>query len=102
MNQTKGLRRLGAAAVDLCYVACGRFDGFFERSLAIWDVAAGSLIIQEAGGRIADFDGKTDYLSGGTLVCSSKNLWGWFFGTVNEYLGSPPTVAAFQFPEDFK
>lgn len=53
------VRRLGSAAIDLCWVACGRFDGFWEYNLNAWDVAAGYLILQEAGGRITDFDGAT-------------------------------------------
>ncbi len=57
MRETRETRRLGAAAVDLCYVACGRFDGFWEYSLSPWDVAAGSLIVQEAGGIVTDFIG---------------------------------------------
>lgn len=51
------VRRLGSAAIDLCWVACGRFDGFWEYNLSSWDLAAGYLIVQEAGGRITDFDG---------------------------------------------
>lgn len=51
------VRRLGSAAIDLCWVACGRFDGFWEYNLSSWDVAAGYLIVQEAGGRITNFDG---------------------------------------------
>lgn len=53
----QGVRRLGAAALDLCYVACGRFDGFWEQGLKPWDTAAGTLIVQEAGGRVTAFDG---------------------------------------------
>jgi len=52
------VRRLGSAAIDLCWVACGRFDGFWEYNLQPWDVAAGYLIVQEAGGRVTDFSGK--------------------------------------------
>jgi myo-inositol-1(or 4)-monophosphatase len=51
----QGVRRLGSAALDLCYVACGRFDGFWEQNLAPWDTAAGMVIVQEAGGRVTDF-----------------------------------------------
>ena len=54
------VRRLGSAAIDLCWVACGRFDGFWEYNLQAWDVAAGYLIVQEAGGRVTNFDGQ-DY-----------------------------------------
>ena len=53
----QGVRRLGSAALDLCYVACGRFDGFWEENLAPWDTAAGWMIVQEAGGTISDFSG---------------------------------------------
>lgn len=53
------VRRLGSAAIDLCWVACGRFDGFWEYNLKEWDVAAGYLILQEAGGKITDFEGRT-------------------------------------------
>jgi len=55
---SRGVRRLGAAALDLCFVACGRFDGFWEENLKPWDTAAGMLIVAEAGGRVTDFKGK--------------------------------------------
>ncbi len=55
LTRAQGIRRCGSAAMDLCYVACGRFDGFWELKLSPWDVAAGALIMQEAGGRISDF-----------------------------------------------
>jgi len=75
VNQsTRGIRRLGAAAVDMAYVACGRFDGFYEYGLNPWDVAAGALIVEEAGGKISDFYGKEDFLFGGTLVCDNGLL----------------------------
>jgi myo-inositol-1(or 4)-monophosphatase len=57
MRNTRGLRRLGSAAVDLAYVACGTFDGFFETGLNAWDVAAGLLLVEEAGGHLTDFQG---------------------------------------------
>jgi len=60
--QTQGVRRLGSAALDLCYVAAGRFDGYWERSLRPWDLAAGSLIAREAGARVTCLDGSTDFL----------------------------------------
>jgi myo-inositol-1(or 4)-monophosphatase len=71
MQQSRGVRRLGAAAVDLAYVACGRFDGFFEYSLAPWDVAAGALIVQEAGGFVEDFHAGQDWLFGRSIVAGS-------------------------------
>jgi len=58
MVRTQGIRRYGAAALDMCYVACGRFDGFWEFKLNPWDVAAGQLIVEEAGGRLSDFTGR--------------------------------------------
>ncbi len=74
MQNTRGLRRLGSAAVDLAYVACGRFDGFYEYSLNAWDVAAGILLVQEAGGRVTDFKGGEDYLFGRELISSNTKL----------------------------
>lgn len=60
--QTQGVRRLGSAALDLCYVAAGRFDGFWELRLKIWDIAAGTLIAEEAGARVTQVDGSEAYL----------------------------------------
>ena len=75
MQHTRGVRRLGAAAVDMAYVACGRFGGFYEYSLQAWDVAAGALIVQEAGGKVSDFRGGEDYLFGGEMLASNRNLF---------------------------
>lgn len=58
LSKTQAIRRAGSAALDLCYVACGRFDGFWEMNLRPWDVAAASLIVKEAGGKVTKFDGK--------------------------------------------
>lgn len=74
MLETQGLRRFGAASIDLAYVACGRFDFFWEEGLKSWDVAAGICIIKEAGGKLTDFYGKNDYLFGKTIVASNKIL----------------------------
>ncbi len=74
MLNTRGIRRMGAAAVDLAYVACGRFDTFFEYGLNAWDVAAGALIVQEAGGRVFDFNGGGNYLFGRELIASNPFL----------------------------
>jgi len=62
-KMSQGVRRLGSAALDLCYVACGRFDGFWELALKPWDVAAGGLICEEAGARVTDVKGNADYVS---------------------------------------
>jgi len=72
MRTTRGIRRLGSAAVDLAYVACGRFELFYEYSLKPWDVAAGAFIVQQAGGQITDFKGGDNYLFGGQIVASNK------------------------------
>ncbi|HZH67664.1 MAG TPA: inositol monophosphatase family protein [Chitinophagales bacterium] len=74
IRSTRGLRRMGAAAVDLAYVACGRFDGFFEYSLSPWDVAAGALIVQEAGSVVTDFKGGDDWLFGESIVAGSPQI----------------------------
>jgi myo-inositol-1(or 4)-monophosphatase len=58
MEKTRGLRRLGAAALDLCWTACGRFDGYWEFNIKPWDAAAGTLIVEEAGGTVTDFNGR--------------------------------------------
>jgi myo-inositol-1(or 4)-monophosphatase len=69
--KTQGLRRTGSAALDLCYVAAGRFDGFWEVQLNPWDMAAGSVIVKEAGGRLTDFSGKDLSIYGQELVASN-------------------------------
>lgn len=74
MKNTHGLRRIGSAAVDLAYVACGRFEGFYEYGLNAWDVAAGCLIVQEAGGQVSDFSGKDNYIFGREVVASNNNI----------------------------
>lgn len=71
MQNSRGIRRLGSAAVDLAYVACGRFDGFFEYSLNPWDVAGGAVIVEEAGGGVSDFSGGENYLFGREIIASN-------------------------------
>lgn len=85
MTSTRGIRRLGAAAVDLCYVACGRFDIFYEHSLAPWDVAAGALIVKEAGGFVCDFKGKEDWLFGRNIVAGTPGLQQEFMKKIKQY-----------------
>lgn len=72
--ETRGVRRLGSAATDLAYVACGRFDAFWEYNLKPWDMAAGALLIQEAGGTISDFKGGNNYLFGKEAVATNGLL----------------------------
>jgi myo-inositol-1(or 4)-monophosphatase len=68
IKNTHGVRRLGSAAIDLAYVACGRFEAFYEYGLSPWDVAAGGFIVQQAGGQVSDFNGGKDWLFGKELV----------------------------------
>jgi myo-inositol-1(or 4)-monophosphatase len=70
MRKTHGLRRMGSAAIDLVYVACGIFEGFFEYNLSPWDVAAGICIIREAGGTVSDFDGNDNAVYGRQIVAA--------------------------------
>lgn len=74
MRETRGLRRLGSAAIDLAYVACGRFEGFYEYGLNAWDVAAGTLIVKEAGGKVTDFTNGKNYIFGRELVATNKKI----------------------------
>lgn len=71
MNKSHGVRRLGSAALDLAYVACGRVEGFFEYNLNAWDVAAGVLLVLEAGGHVSTFSGEGDYVFGREVVASN-------------------------------
>ncbi len=75
LKQTHGIRRLGSAATDLAYVACGRLDGFFEYNLNSWDVAAGAFLVQQAGGTVTDFKGGNDFLHGGEM-CAGNAVHG--------------------------
>lgn len=68
--RSHGFRRIGSAAVDLAYVACGRFEAFYEHNLNAWDVAAGALLVTEAGGKVSDFKNGTDFLFGGQILAS--------------------------------
>ncbi len=70
LEQTHGIRRLGSAAIDLAYVACGRMEGFFEYNLKPWDVAGGAFILQQAGGKVTDFSGGNNFLFGGDLCAA--------------------------------
>lgn len=74
MPEVAGIRRFGAASLDLAYVAAGRFDGFWETDLAPWDVAAGILLIREAGGYITELDGGANMLESGSVLAANQNL----------------------------
>lgn len=74
MKNSRGVRRLGSAAVDLAYVACGRYEGFYEYGLSPWDVAAGILLVQNAGGKVYDFSKANNYLFGKEIVAVNNYI----------------------------
>jgi myo-inositol-1(or 4)-monophosphatase len=78
MRNTRGIRRIGSAASDLCFLACGRVDAFYEFNLNAWDVAAGIIIVQEAGGKVSDFSFGENYLFGRQIMASNPLLWNEF------------------------
>ena len=75
ITETSGVRRCGAAALDLCYVAAGRLDAFWETGLSIWDLAAGTLIIREAGGIVSGLDGSEKFLDSGHVLTGSPKIY---------------------------
>jgi len=75
MEKSSGVRRAGAAALDLAYVACGRLDGFWELGLLPWDMAAGALLIQEAGGLVGDLEGEQSFLESGDVCAAAPKLF---------------------------
>lgn len=85
-TQTAGLRRAGAASLDLAYVAAGRLDGFFEFGLSPWDIAAGELIIREAGGLVADFAGGHNYLKSGNIVAGNARVFKALLTTLSPHI----------------
>jgi myo-inositol-1(or 4)-monophosphatase len=74
-GQCAGIRRAGAASLDLAYVAAGRLDGFWEIGLEQWDIAAGALLVREAGGLVADVDASDNYLASGNIVCGNPKCF---------------------------
>lgn len=88
MKNSNGLRRLGSAATDIAYVACGRFDGFYEYGLHPWDLAAGLLLVREAGGRVSDFSGNGDPLFGQDFVCANALIFDEFQGIIQKIMSA--------------
>ncbi|HOX81425.1 MAG TPA: inositol monophosphatase family protein [Chryseolinea sp.] len=74
LEKSHGIRRLGSAAIDLAYVACGRLEGFFEYNLNAWDIAAGTFIVQQAGGKVTDFSGGDSFLFGRELCAANGKM----------------------------
>ena len=74
MTRVVNVRRMGCAALDLAYVAAGRFDAFWERGLNSWDIAAGALLMREAGGYVTDADGEENFLETGSICCGNETI----------------------------
>lgn len=87
MRYSHGLRRLGSAATDLAYVACGRFEAFYEYSLNPWDVAAGAFIVEQAGGKVSDFSGEKNFIFGKEIVAANASVFSQFLTIVSNYMG---------------
>lgn len=83
MEHSRGLRRLGSAATDLAYVACGRFDSFYEYNLKPWDVAAGAFLVQQAGGKVCDFKGGDDFIFGQEIIAANEATFHEFKEVIN-------------------
>ena len=86
MKNSHGLRRLGSAATDIAYVACGRYDGFYEYGLHAWDIAAGILLVREAGGKVSDFEGNGDVLFSEQVICSNRKSFAQFQETIRNIM----------------
>ncbi len=84
MKNTHGIRRPGSAAVDLAYVACGRFEAFYEYGLNSWDVAAGVFLVQQAGGSVSDFSGGNNFVFGKEVIASNAGVFTEFLNVVKE------------------
>ncbi len=94
MPVTAGLRRPGSAALDLCYLAAGYIDGFFETGLSPWDIAAGSLLVSEAGGLLGNFTGEADYLYRRELVAGNPKIYGQLVTLLAPFTTVVPEAAA--------
>lgn len=84
MRNSHGIRRFGSAATDLSYVACGRFDAFYEYSLNVWDVSAGAFIVERAGGKVSDFSKGQNFLFGREMVAANSLVYDEFADTIKE------------------
>ncbi len=86
MKNTHGVRRMGSAAFDLANVACGRYEGYFEYGLKIWDVAAGTILIREAGGKVSDFTGEESEVTGMNIIASNNLIYNEFQKIVSNFM----------------
>ena len=88
IKSTSGIRRPGSAALDLAYVAAGYTDGFFELNLSSWDIAAGGLLVQEAGGIVGDFEGNESWLTTGNIVAANPKILSQMLQVLSPHLTS--------------
>lgn len=86
MHETHGVRRPGSASYDLAYVACGRYDGFFEYALSPWDVAAGALLIREAGGIVTDWEGGEGWLTGLRIIAGNSHMHAYLKQVMHDHI----------------
>jgi myo-inositol-1(or 4)-monophosphatase len=86
MKNSQGVRRMGSAAIDLAYVACGKYEAFFEYGLKPWDIAAGTILIREGGGRVSDFYGNDKNISGLNIVASNSLVFPEFHEIVSKFM----------------
>ncbi|MCF0211613.1 MAG: inositol monophosphatase [Bacteroidales bacterium] len=92
MRNTHGVRRLGSAAADLVYTACGRCDGFYEYGLKPYDVAAGAYIVERAGGKVSDFEGEDNWLFGGEIIASNPLIFEEMRQSLHSHLSKPQGI----------
>lgn len=92
MQCTQGIRRIGSASVDMCYVACGRFEVFYEYGLKPWDVSAGTLIVEEAGGKVTDFSGGKGHIFGRSIIASNSILHKNFTKTLQKHFPKKASI----------
>ncbi len=86
--RTRGIRRIGTAAVDLAYTACGRFEGYFEYGLSPWDVAAGILLVREAGGQVCDYQGGNAPIDSKSIIATNKGVFGDVLNVIRNNIGN--------------
>jgi myo-inositol-1(or 4)-monophosphatase len=86
VKNTHGIRRLGSASIDLAYVACGRFEAFYEYGLNPWDIAAGMLLVREAGGRVSDFSGTEKNVTGEEIVAANSSVFSEILEIVSKFM----------------
>jgi myo-inositol-1(or 4)-monophosphatase len=93
LKNSHGIRRLGSAAADLAYVACGRFDGFYEYGLSPWDVAAGAILVKNAGGCVTDFKDGDNYIFGKEIISTNEKVFKEFFARFAEHFVQTPKMS---------